>query len=199
MVSYIKGTLLSHSEDRLIVLIGGFGLEVFIPSALSEQLPSVGKEIELYTHLHVKEDALTLYGFSSSRELSLFKMLISVGGVGPKGGLSLLSCLGFDSLVFAIHSGDAKKITSANGIGKKTAERIIIDLRDKLSITQDVETFDRDDIMESDEPSSVKGEAIQALVSLGYGRSEAASAVGKVKTVCNTVEELLKESLKYIF
>lgn len=199
MVSYMRGTLLFHEEDRIVVLVGGLGLDVFIPARQMERLPGIGEEIILHTYLAVKEDALTLYGFSSRQELELFKRLITVSGVGPKGALAMLSAISAEELVFAIYSGDAKKIATANGIGKRTAERVILDLRDKLPSPGEAGEFDRDDIMDADEPATMKGEAIQALVSLGYGRAESTAAVRKVQSECTTVEELLKEALKYIF
>lgn len=199
MISYVKGTILFLEENKVVVLTGGWGVDIYVPSGMTTGSLNVGDEVALFTHMHVKEDALTLYGFTTREQLSLFQRLISVSGVGPKGGLSLLSTLGADELVYAIYAQDAKKISTANGIGKKTAERIIIDLRDKIPMPSYESGIDSDDTIEETESGSPKEETIQALMSLGYGRSDAVRAVTRVKVPCDTSEQLLREALKNVF
>ena len=167
-------------------------------------LPRTGNEVKIHTYLNVKEDAMQLFGFLTREEVTLFKMLIGVSGIGPKGALGILSALSADDLRFAVLSGDAKAICAAPGIGKKTAEKLIIELKDKL---------DLEDILNHNQPDSAKlpgkagensiseiqSEAVQALVALGYGSTESMKAVKKAGDEYSSVEQLLKASLKNLF
>lgn len=164
-------------------------------------LPSIGEEVKLHTYLNVREDAMQLFGFLTQDELEIFRMLIGVSGIGPKGGLSILSKLTADDLRFAVLSGDAKAISAAPGIGKKTAEKVIIELKDKLDLEEMLEP------KAVAAPESVNGisgevqsEAVQALVALGYGSTESLRAVKKVDmSQAETVEDVLKQALKNLF
>ena len=134
MYAYIKGELAEINTDHIVIEAGGIGYQVFISLQTFDYLPSVGENLKIYTYLYLREDAMILYGFLTKDDLELFKLLISVSGIGPKGGLAILSTLEADDLRFAILSGDAKAISKAPGVGGKTAQRVILELKDKLSL-----------------------------------------------------------------
>lgn len=203
MISYIRGELVTFEEDKVIVDVGGVGFGIFMSAQAMSLLPQAGQEVRLHTYLNVKEDAMQLFGFLTRDDLHVFKLLIGVSGIGPKGGQSILSVLSPDDLRFAVMSGDVKAICAAPGIGKKTAEKLIVELRDKLSIEDALEHA------VSDRGNSVKGavspaggvqsEAVQALTALGYGSTEALKAVKKVEITEDTdVETVLKQALKFM-
>ena len=199
MISYVKGELVAIEEEKVIIDVNGIGYGVYMPGQAMEMLPSIGEEVRLHTYLNVREDAMQLFGFLTRDDLKVFKLLISVSGIGPKGGLSILSKLTPDDLRFAVMANDAKTISAAPGIGKKTAEKLIIELKDKLSI-EDV--FDKKEdvsilVNTQSYANEIQTEAIQALVALGYGSTEATKAVKQIKMEENiTVEEVLKVALK---
>lgn len=205
MIAFLNGSLDMVYEDRAIIDVNGIGYNVFISQATASSLPPVGNVIKLYTYTSVREDAIWLYGFLTNDELMLFKKLISVNGVGPKAGLSLLSFLSADDLRFAILSGDIALISKAQGIGKKTAERIVLDLKDKLNwntdyiskeVSGNVNTINP---IAASEDSLKKKEAVSALCALGYSSADAHKAVNNVIIDDNDeVEEILKEALKYL-
>ena len=132
MYAYIKGELAEINTDHIVIEAGGIGYQVFISLQTFDYLPSVGENLKIYTYLYLREDAMILYGFLTKDDLELFKLLISVSGIGPKGGLAILSTLEADDLRFAILSGDAKAISKAPGVGGKTAQRVILELKDKF-------------------------------------------------------------------
>lgn len=201
MISYIKGELSEVEEDKIIVETNGIGYGIFMPAQAMGQLPPVGQDIKIYTYLNVREDAMQLFGFLTKDDLNVFKLVIGVSGIGPKGGLSILSKLSPDDLRFAVLANDAKAISAAPGIGKKTAEKLIIELKDKLSVEDILErnTGTSDVIPTSDYSSAVQAEAVEALTALGYGSTESMRAVKKVLiTESTTVEEILKQALKYM-
>ena len=134
MIAYIKGELVILEEDRVIVDVGGVGYGIYMPGRAMSALPPIGSEVLIHTYLNVKEDAMQLYGFLTRDDLAVFRKVITVSGIGPRGGLSILSQLSADDLRFAVMSGDAKAISAAQGIGKKTAEKLILELKDKLSM-----------------------------------------------------------------
>ena len=206
MIAYVNGILESIEEGLAIVDVGGIGMNVFISGSTMDRMPGIGEAVKLYTYTSVKEDSFTLYGFLSRDELSLFKMLISVNGIGPKGGLSILSVMTPDDLRFAIMAGDSGTISKAPGVGKKTAERITLELRDKIKATEDdmlrsSSAVTLDDL--TGEASSARDEAVAALVALGYNSSDAMKAVRKVlaenDSASGDTEMLLKLALKEIF
>lgn len=201
MISYIKGELISIEEDKVIVDVGGIGFGIYMPAQSMNYLPSSGEEIKLHTYMNVREDAMQLYGFLTRDDLNVFKLVIGVSGIGPKGGLSILSQMSPDDLRFAVMAGDSKTIAKAQGIGKKTAEKLIIELKDKLNIEDVLDKSDEREFITSNVNVSneIQAEAIQALVALGYGSSESAKAVKKVSLDNDTtVEDLLKSALKNI-
>lgn len=201
MISYVKGELVAIEEEKVILDVNGIGYGVFMPGQAMGMLPPIGEEIRLHTYLNVKEDAMQLFGFLTRDDLRVFKLLIGVSGIGPKGALNILSKLTPDELRYAIMINDAKIIASAPGIGKKTAEKLIIELKDKFDI-EDVlnHSVEREHNQNaSNYAGEIQTEAIQALVALGYGNTEAMKAVKKVEiTDVMTVEEILKLALKNI-
>ena len=134
MISYVRGELAAVEPQKAIVDVGGIGYGVYMSQQALSVLPQPGNEVKLYTYLNVKEDAMQLFGFLTKDDLDIFKLVIGVSGIGPKGGLNILSCMSPDELRFAIMSGDAKAISAAPGIGKKTAEKLILELREKVDI-----------------------------------------------------------------
>lgn len=203
MIGYLRGEIAYISTELLILDVGGVGYNVRINEQFASKLPEIGSEIKVYTYTYVKEDAFLLYGFQSEDELTLFKQLIGVSGIGPKGALAILSVMSANDLRFAIYTGDAKAIAKAPGIGGKTAERVILDLKDKISIEDSLNDLSSDaDISTSQCISGdkeMKKDAIEALAALGYSRADAISAVNKVlKDDATTTEEVLKKALKYL-
>ncbi|MBO5472733.1 MAG: Holliday junction branch migration protein RuvA [Lachnospiraceae bacterium] len=209
MYAYLKGTLEEITEDNIVVEVNGIGYNVKVSSTTVDLLPGPGREIKIYTYTLVREDSLSLYGFLTRDDLEIFKKLITVNGIGPKGGLAILSVMSADALRFAIMTGDAKAIARAPGIGNKTAERVILDLRDKVSLEDTLYGADReaDGAVRTHAGAAgtvpdnlMKKEAIEALVALGYSASDATAAVRKVEVGEDaTVESILKAALKYIF
>ena len=203
MISYIRGPLAEIQGDTIVIEAGCVGLAVRVPLSLLDELPGIGKEVLIYTHFQVREDAMTLYGFLSPQDREMFRQLLGVNGVGPKGALGILSALRPDDLRLAILSGDAKAIAKAPGIGAKTAQRVILDLKDKVS-ADDILTFAAGgdgigDLPLQEEKGGAAKEAVQALVALGYTGAEAARAVRRAEaTDTMTAEEILKASLRYL-
>lgn len=198
MYSYIKGTLEEIGEGMIVVDNHGIGYQIQTTANIVDYLPSIGGEIKIYTYLHVKEDVMSLFGFLTKDDLKVFQLLLGVNGIGPKGALAILSVMSTDDLRFAVIGGDSKAIAKAPGVGSKTAQRVILELKDKLNLEDVLEdkTENTASVPQS-EAKTVKNEAIQALVALGYSSSEALSAVSKVEISEDTdVEEVLKAALK---
>ena len=203
MIAFVNGILDDIYEDRAVIEVSGMGINVNISTFTASMLPPIGNQVKLYTYTAVREDAFLLYGFLSKDELDLFKKLITVNGVGPKGGLSILSVATASDIKYAILSGDVKLISSASGIGKKTAERIVLDLKDKFKYTENMidkeirinnSNFGVNTVLSSD-----KNEAVMGLMALGYSSTEAQHAVNQVEnTEDMDVEAILKESLKFL-
>ena len=202
MISYLVGTVAAVTETKLILEVNQIGFQVFISSRDASRMPGRGDQVKIHTYLNVKEDAMQLFGFLTRDDLHVFKLLIGVNGIGPKGGQAILSVLSPDDLRFAVMANDVKAISAAPGIGKKTAEKLILELKDKLSIEDALEHAAASDHSASAAPDTfheVASEAIQALVALGYGNTEALKAVKKVEiTEKMSVNEVLKQALKFI-
>lgn len=198
MIHYIRGTLAMKLEDCIVIETGGgVGLEISVSANSRLYLSDIGEEVIAYTAMTVREDDISLYGFEDTAGLELFNKLITVNGVGAKAALSILSSVPPAQLKRAIVFEDAEMLTRANGIGKKTAQRIVLDLKDKLgavSVPDDDggPALTYDDIAASDE----KAEATEALIALGYSRSEAAAALMSMKDDEMTAEEYIKAALK---
>lgn len=202
MIAYVNGILEDVNEENAVLDVNGIGYNIRISADTASRLPGIGEPVRLYTYTCVREDAFLLYGFLSKSDLDIFKKLITVNGLGPKGGLAILSVMDADELRYAIMSGDAKAISQAPGIGAKTAQRVILDLKDKITI---------DDVLISKEISATangsfhidsiqKQEAVEALVSLGYGQAESAKAVNAIEGIENMDSgAILKAALKKMF
>lgn len=200
MISYIRGELVAVEEEKAIVDVGGVGYGIFMPAQSMGKLPPLHNEVKLHTYLHIKEDAMQLYGFLTRDDLKVFKLVIGVSGIGPKGALNILSNLSADDLRFAVLSNDVKAISAAQGIGKKTAEKLIIELKDKLSMDDVLEHMAAEkDTVAAVQNNGVQAEAVQALSALGYGNTEALRAVRQAEvTADSTVEDILKQALRFM-
>ncbi|MCM1542934.1 MAG: Holliday junction branch migration protein RuvA [Blautia sp.] len=202
MIAYVNGIIDEITGDNAVIDVGGIGYNVRISSDTASRLPGVGEPVKLYTYTSVREDAFVLYGFLTRSDLEIFKKLITVNGIGPKGGLSILSVMDADDLRFAIMSGDSKAISRAPGIGAKTAQRVILDLKDKIEIDdamihKEIGSYGANPLAAD---SAQKQEAVAALVSLGYGQAESLKAVNSIESI----EEMdsgaiLKAALKKMF
>lgn len=197
MYSYITGELVEIQEGQIVIDNQGIGYNIFVPGCVIDTLPMTGSTVKIYTYLNVREDAMTLFGFGNKDELQLFKLLIGVNGIGPKGALAILSVMSADELRFAIVGDDAKAIAKAPGVGAKTAQRVILDLRDKIDLQEAFEqklTTGGEDVAGV---SGIRNEAVQALTALGYSSSESLKAMNQIDiTEDMDVEALLKETLK---
>ena len=205
MIQFVHGTLSDMTEDSIVVEAGGIGYGIFVPSTCLQQLPAIGEEVQIYTYFSVREDGQSLYGFLHKEDRDMFKQLLSVSGIGPKGALGILSVLRPDDLRLAVVTGDAKSISRAPGIGAKTAQRVILDLKDKID-ANDVLThgvsLDEDGGGKTPALSAAQGpamEAIEALTALGYSRIEAGKAVRKLKiTEDMSAGDVLKLALRSV-
>lgn len=197
MINYIRGTLSDIDENIVIVENNGIGYGISSSMNTIRQLPALGSEVKLNTKLIPKEDSLTLYGFFDKEELNMFELLLSVSGIGPKGALSILSSMTVSDIRFAVAGGDSKAFAKVPGVGKKTAERAIIDLKDKVDIFDAFEGKLAAGAKTAAVSSSVKEEVLEALVSLGYSPTNAARALDKMTiTDSTTTEQLLSVTLK---
>ncbi len=199
MLHYIKGTLSMKLEGSIVVEAGGLGYELSVPANSSVYLAKEGEVITVYTAMMVREDDVSLYGFGEREELDTFRKLITVSGVGARAALAILSAMPLREVHQSIIMGDFKTLTRANGIGKKTAERIVLELKDKFGSLEEAafpQGFE-DGVQEGTQDS--KAEAASALIALGYTRSEAINALAAVKEECQTAEEYVKQALKKLF
>lgn len=196
MLAYIKGTLEEIQDDSVIVDNHGMGYRIFTSGMDLGRMPALGEKVTLHLHMNIREDDISLYGFLNKEALRLFQLLINVSGVGPKVALAVLSALTVNDIQMAVISGDAKALTKANGIGTKGAQRIIIELKDKLSLDSLLE----EDVQESTGvplDTDVITTTAMALTSLGYSQLEATQAIRRVEHADGmTEEELLKAALR---
>ena len=202
MISRLRGIIAENNGDSVVLDVNGIGFEVLVGAQTAALLSGAGSEdVTLYTYLYLREDAMVLYGFPSRDELSLFRQLITVSGIGPKGGLSLLSSLGADDLRFAILSGDAKTLSKAPGIGRKTAERLVLELKDKISKT--VSGMEKAVSGLGAPVMPVGGgtaydDALTALSVLGYSTSDVVPVLRQINTEGMTTEQIIKAVLKFM-
>ncbi len=191
MIASLSGKIENLSGNYAVINIGGVGFRVFMPTSTISAIGSVGSVTKLHTHLHVREDILTLYGFATIEELSLFQILINVSGLGPKLALAMLSAMSVEQLSIALAAGSCELLTSIPGIGKKTAHRLILELKDKIAsgLVISAEAL----------PSEGSAEVIAALTSLGYSAAEAARSVASLppETADLPLEEKVKQALGY--
>ena len=195
MIYNLRGKLTACDINFIVVECGGVGFKCFTSLNTAKQLGEIGKEINVFTHLAVREDAMDLYAFATTAELDAFKLLITVSGIGPKAAVAILSELTPDRLALCIAYGDAKSITAAQGVGKKTAERVVLELKDKIgSIATEAASATVSNLQKNIE-NSASAEAIEALVSLGYSQSDAAVVVGSLDSSMS-VDEMIRYGLK---
>lgn len=201
MYSYIKGELVEIAEDLIVVEANNIGYNIHVPGQVLSYLPERGSEVKIYTYLYIREDAMMLYGFLTRDDLNVFKLLLGVSGIGPKGALAILSVMTTDDLRFAVLGDDEKTIAKAPGIGAKTAKRLILELKDKLKLEDAFESALEHNGESGSAPgqgtNAVKNEAVQALTALGYSSSEVLKALQNVEiTDGMDVETVLKQALK---
>lgn len=197
MIAYINGTLERRAESYIIIETGGIGYQIFVSPATLAKLPQTGERAKVFTYFSVKEDGVSLYGFASAEEQEMFHKLLTVSGVGPKGALGFLSQLTPQEIILAIISEDVKTLSKAPGVGRKTAQRVILELKDKFK-TEDALSLGEEvqGIVETSVGGDAKFEAIDAMTALGYSRSEAARAVNAVAAEGMSTEDILKAALK---
>lgn len=198
MISYIRGEISEIEEDLLVLEANGIGYNIRITMETASNLPSIGEDIKIYTYMHVREDDVSLFGFLTKDDLKVFKLLIGVSGIGPKGALGILSALTADDIRFAVLSDDVKAISKAPGIGTKTAQKLIIELKDKLKLEDAFEArLENNSNSVNAASNDAKGEAVMALTALGYSNSEALRAVKEAGITDDMDSEaILKAALK---
>lgn len=190
MIAHITGILDRKSRNHAVIDVGGIGYELHIPECTYSALPEPGRQVQLHTHLHVREDALMLYGFSSTRELEFFRLLLGASKIGPSVALNILSGISFDEFKSAVYNEDIDRLRSISGIGEKTAKRLVLELKDKIT---DMPT-------ETGYPADTASAAIAGMVSLGYTRSVAEAAVHAALQSESAFDlgELIKAALKNV-
>ena len=200
MIGYIKGTVEDAAGDILLLDHGGMGFRIHMAADSLAREVRPGDQVEIYTYLHVKEDAMQLYGFFSEDDLDVFKLLLGVNGIGPRAALGILSGLSADELRFAVLSEDAAAIARAPGVGKKTAQKLILELKDKFDLEEAFEKkLTGQKQKEEQTGSAAAEEAVQALVALGYSNTEAFQAVKKAAVSPDMeTEAILKAALKFV-
>ncbi|MDO4305238.1 MAG: Holliday junction branch migration protein RuvA [Eubacteriales bacterium] len=204
MISFIRGIVADVTETSVIMEAGNIGYEIFMTGAAIEQASRAKQEIKIHTYFHVREDVMQLYGFLNKDDLNMFKLLLGVNGIGPKAALGVMSGITADELRFAVLSDDVKTISKAPGIGRKTAQKLILELKDKLSLEEAFEqklAHEQESAGITADESGFDGrqEAVEALVALGYSSTDALRAVRKVEDVNpEDVEGLLKAALKHL-
>ena len=196
MIYNVRGTLTYTDINYSVVECGGVGFKCFVSMTTLKELPPLGKEANLYTYLAVREDAMDLFGFATQQELDAFKLLITVSGVGPKAAMAVLSVLPPDRLSIAVSSGDVKSIQSAQGVGKKTAERIVLELKDKMLGIAPSNAAAVQGIQAVASNSDAQ-EAVEVLVSLGFNQSDAATVVGAMDKGLS-VDDMIRKGLKQL-
>jgi Holliday junction DNA helicase RuvA len=203
MYAYIKGEIADITQDNLVLECNNIGYNIRIPYSVAQKLPGIGETVKIYTYTSVREDAFNLFGFLSKDDLEVYKLLIAVNGIGPKGALSILSAMSADDLRFAIISGDAKAISKAQGVGSKSAERIILELKDKIKMFDSYGDENSDAfagaLSGDDTKNEARNEAIEALSALGYSPTDALKAVKRIEiTEDMDSGAILKAALKVI-
>lgn len=197
MYAYIKGILAAKESESIIVEAGGIGYSIAAPLSTIEALGQTGQEVKVHTYLYVREDAMNLYGFATNEELGMFKLLLTVSGVGPKAALSLLSAISPSKFSLAVITNDPKTLTRAQGIGTKIAQRIILELKDKISKEQVEQSKDNGFLEEINTTGRSRlSEAVSALMVLGYSAVEANKAIAAVYSDDLDLETIIRNALK---
>jgi Holliday junction DNA helicase RuvA len=195
MIGFVRGRLISRHPPQLLIDVQGLGYELDAPMTTFYDLPEVGSEVALYTHLVVREDAHTLYGFARLAERSLFRELIKISGVGPRLALAILSGMNAAAFIQCVQAGDSAALTRVPGVGKKTAERLVIELRDRLSDRRQDVALTAEPGAEG-RPADAVEEAVSALVALGYKPQEASRMVREVAAQSQSSEEIIRQALQ---
>ena len=196
MIYSVRGKLMLTQPNLAVVECGGVGYKCLTSLSSQRRMPKVGEEVTLFTYLYIREDVLDLYGFMDLSELNCFKMLLGVSGVGPKAALSILSDMSPERFALCVASGDSKSLTKAQGVGPKLAQRVVLELKDKIKGLEAAQGFIQKDIPLPEDASNL-GEAISALVVLGYTQSEAAAALAKLD-ISLPVEKLITGALRHL-
>ena len=200
MIAYLKGTVTEVDKDSVILECRDIGYRVFTPASALERMGKTGEERTIHTYLNVREDAMQLYGFLTKNDLSAFRLLLGVSGIGPKAAMGILSHFSWEDLTFAVLADAAAAIAKAPGIGKKTAQKVILELKDKLRLEEAFEeklSAGGEGASPPGKESGAAQEAVEALVALGYGRTEALKAVRRADPDGEMdAEELLRAALK---
>lgn len=202
MISFLKGYIEEKNEKSIFLDVNGVGYEVYMPTGSASMLPSAGEEVKVHTYLQISENSIGLYGFLTKDELNVFKLLITVNGIGPKGAVGILSALSANELRLAVLADDDKAIAKAPGIGAKTAKKLILELKDKFHLEDALEEIAESPKAVSrgaNDMNDERMEAVQALVALGYSNSDALKAVRLADTGESlSTEDLLKAALKQL-
>lgn len=198
MIEFIKGTVEYFNENYIVVLSGGIGYKIMAGGGTISRLASQKGEIKVFTYMSVSENGISLIGFEKHAQLKLFYRLINVSGIGPKAAMNILESMDVNSLITAIVSGDVSALSKAQGVGKKTAQRLVLELKDKFTPEEISENFEQTELEEIlNMPSTgAKADAVMALESLGYTRSEAVKAVSAVYSEEKSAEALIKAALR---
>ncbi len=199
MIGFLRGILAEKGDGYIVVDVGGVGFYVNVPSNTSAYLKQEGEEVTVHTAMMVREDDISLYGFSGKSELDAFRRLITVSGVGAKAGIAILSAFTMEQLRQAIAFEDAKTLQKANGVGKKTAERIVLELKDKFAAPENAEPLPEGGAENAAPAGGGRVEAVNALMALGYTRSEAMNALAAISEKDLTTEEYIKRALRNLF
>lgn len=197
MFSYIKGNLEVKNLNYVVIDVNGIGFKIFMSESAIQRLEETGNNVKIYTHMNVKEDDISLYGFITSEELRMFELLIGVSGVGAKSAISMLSSITPSKFALAVISNDVKTLTKIPGIGPKSAQRIILELKDKLKTEEAIQT-DNIELKTSIVENNKLEEAVQALKVLGYTRQEIESVLAKIEVNTLTVEDIIRKALSFL-
>lgn len=195
MYAYIKGTLEEKTKDSIVIDVGGIGYKIFVSDQTMAKLTELGDTVKVYTHYHVREDNISLYGFLSNEELKMFELLLQVSGIGAKTAIGALSNITPSQFMVAIISNDIKTLTKIPGIGSKSAQRIVLELKDKLKTEDAISTSAEEVENINDEAAD---EATQALQILGYNKTEIARVLNKIDTKTLSTEDIIKQALKFL-
>ena len=198
MYAYIRGTLEIKTDTYVVIEAGGIGYKIFMSKPAIDELGEIGNNIKVYTHYHVREDEISLYGFTTNEELRMFELLISVSGIGSKSAIAMLSNISPSEFALCVISNDVKKLVKVPGIGSKTAARIILELQDKLKTEDAIGESASEEVSNKIQYNENVSEAISALQVLGYARKEIENAFEKIDKTSLSVEDLIRKGLSML-
>jgi len=197
MYAYIKGTLEEKAEDSVVIETSGIGYKIYVSENTMQKLGELGEKVKIYTHYHVREDNISLYGFNTNEELKMFELLLQVSGIGAKTAIAMLSNITPSKFALAIISNDLKTLTKIPGIGNKSAQRMVLELKDKLKTQNAIQESEEIQIEKTENNESVN-EATQALQILGYNKNEISKIFEKIETKNLSTEDIIKNALKHL-